>query len=169
VPDFDPGAILEVLERHRVRYVVVGAFAALLQGVGVVTGDLDVTPAADEENLAALAAALTELGGAIRVSAGESVAFWPDARQLARAQVWNLTTRFGDLDLVLAPAAFPQGYEQLAPVAQRVTLADRPVIVAVARLEDVLASKQSAGREKDLASLGLLQAEIERRAADARS
>jgi hypothetical protein len=58
-PDVD--ALLAVLDRHAVRYVVTGSGAALLLGVALRPGDLDVTPALDHENLANLARALAEL------------------------------------------------------------------------------------------------------------
>lgn len=52
-------ALLNVLDAHRVLYVVTGSAAALLHGVPVEPGDLDVTPALDRENLERLAVALT--------------------------------------------------------------------------------------------------------------
>ncbi len=45
-PEFRPEAILEVLERHRVRYVLIGGFAAAIHGSPYVTTDVDITPAA---------------------------------------------------------------------------------------------------------------------------
>ena len=41
----DPLEILRVLERHGVRYVLIGAAAARIAGAPVVTEDIDVTPA----------------------------------------------------------------------------------------------------------------------------
>jgi hypothetical protein len=58
---FDPIPILEVLQRHRVRFIVIGAIAAIAQGSPLPTEDVDVTPARDPENLERLAAALREL------------------------------------------------------------------------------------------------------------
>ena len=40
-PEFDPARILQVLARHDVDYVVIGAMAAMLQGAGP-TMTLDV-------------------------------------------------------------------------------------------------------------------------------
>ena len=54
-------ALLGVLDRHDVRYVVTGSVAALLLGVAVDPGDLDITPALERDNLARLAAALEKL------------------------------------------------------------------------------------------------------------
>ena len=59
-PDIE--ALLGLLDRHGVRYVVTGSVAARLHGVPLEPGDLDVTPASDQENLDRLAAALEEVG-----------------------------------------------------------------------------------------------------------
>jgi hypothetical protein len=55
-------ALLEVLDSQGVRYVVTGSVAALLHGVELSPGDLDITPALDRENLERLARALHDLG-----------------------------------------------------------------------------------------------------------
>lgn len=58
----DVVALAKVLDAHAVRYVVVGSVAALLHGVPLEPGDMDVAPALDRENLERLARALRELG-----------------------------------------------------------------------------------------------------------
>ena len=59
---FDPYALLEALERNRVSYVVVGAFARVVHGTGEVTRGLDIAPSPREDNLRRLAQALNEFG-----------------------------------------------------------------------------------------------------------
>jgi hypothetical protein len=54
----DVPGLLRLLNEHGVRYVVTGSGAAMLHGVDLVPGDLDVTPALDRENLERLAAVL---------------------------------------------------------------------------------------------------------------
>jgi hypothetical protein len=66
-PELDAAAIVSALNRHQVRYVVIGAFAAIAQQAPVpATRDIDLTPEASHENLARLSLALTELGARIR-------------------------------------------------------------------------------------------------------
>ena len=65
--EFDPQAILEVLERHRVSYVLIGGIAAVTRGAQLLTEDVDITPARDAENLGRLAGARRELGASIRI------------------------------------------------------------------------------------------------------
>ena len=43
-PAFDPKAIVEILDRHRVDYVLVGGYAANMHGAVRPTKDIDVTP-----------------------------------------------------------------------------------------------------------------------------
>jgi len=96
---FDPVPILAVLERHRVEYVVVGGYAAVINGATRPTGDIDITPATTEENLARLAAALTELGARIRTDAvPEGLPFGVSAEPLQGVGMLNLRTVYGVLD-----------------------------------------------------------------------
>ncbi len=155
----DPLEILRALERHGVQYVLIGAAAARIAGAPVVTEDIDVTPATDDENLERLAAALRELGARLRTAEPEGVAFPVDARTLAGAEMWTLTTSAGDLDLCFIPAG-TRGYDDLRREASRVRLG-RGLNVTVASLRDVIRSKEAAGRDKDLAQLPLLRRTLE--------
>jgi len=62
----DAPALLEVLERHRVQYIVVGGYAAELRGSVRRTVDVDVVPRTTADNLERLAAALREVQAKIR-------------------------------------------------------------------------------------------------------
>jgi hypothetical protein len=156
--------ILSCLERHRVRYVVIGGLAAILHGSPQVTLDADICPASDSPNLDALAAALREMAARIRAGdAPEGLRFACDAPFLAGVSLLNLVTRFGDLDLSFTPSG-TGGYADLSQRAVSVSIGDFKVPVAA--LEDVIRSKEAANRPKDLRSLPLLRqllAEIRRR------
>lgn len=154
------GELLRVLERHEVRYVVIGAQAAVIHGVPLLTEDLDITPSRDAENLERLAAALHELEPILRTATDpEGVPFPVDAEMLATAETWTLTTRVGDLDLAFLPAG-TQGYEDLRRDAMSVELGDA-LTVQVASLADVIRSKEAAGREKDRMQLPLMRRTLE--------
>jgi hypothetical protein len=153
--EFQPGEILAVLDRHGVAYVLIGGYAALLHGSTLPTTDIDITPRRDRENLTKLVAALNELDARIRVSADdEPLPFRTSPESLSTVTVLNVAPKFGDLDLVVQPAGFPTGYEGLAPDATVETIAG--VDVRVATLDDVIASKEAAGRDKDFIALPLL-------------
>jgi hypothetical protein len=154
------GELLRVLERYEVRYVVIGAQAAVIHGVPLLTEDLDITPSRDPANLERLAAALRELEPILRTATDpDGVPFPVDAEMLATAETWTLTTRVGDLDLAFLPAG-TQGYEDLRRDALSVELGDA-LTVQVASLADVIRSKEAAGREKDRMQLPLMRRTLE--------
>jgi hypothetical protein len=75
--------------------------------------------------------------------------------------MWTLTTRLGDLDLVMSPAG-TGGFQDLSRDADELLVAESPqLIVKVASLADVIRSKEAAGREKDRAALPLLRRTLE--------
>ena len=153
---FRPQRILEVLARHRVQHVVIGAYAAVLAGAAVLTRDVDISPGLDPANLQRLAEALHELHAAIRVPNEQPVPLPADARLLARAEIWNLATDAGDLDISVRPDG-TEGYADLRRAAHRQPL-DDDLYIMVADIRDIIRSKTAAGRAKDLAALPALHA-----------
>lgn len=162
--EFSPQEIFRTLERHGVRYVLVGGVAAVLHGSPHVTTDVDVVPQDGRENLERLSAALREVHARIRV-AGEpdGVPFDHSAESLSRVRVWNLVTDHGDLDLTFVPSG-TRGYDDLVRDARPMTIGG--VAVPVASLADVIRSKEAAGREKDRLTLPVLRRLLEERSAD---
>lgn len=149
--DFAPEKILDVLSEHRVDFVVIGGYAALLHGARRPTRDVDVTPERSKENLGRLAAALESLDAEIRVDGlEEGLPFSTDATALAGMAMLNLTTRYGDLDISMTPDG-TGGYEDLVRGARRVRVGDSAP--QVASLDDVIRSKESASRPKDAEAL----------------
>ncbi len=68
--------------------------------------------------------------------------------------MWNLTCADGEFDISFHPSGFPGGYAELAVNAHRLRVGEVESIVA--DLADVIRSKESAGRPKDLRVLPLL-------------
>jgi hypothetical protein len=147
VPVLDAEELFACLDRHGVRYVLIGGLAAVLHGSPLPTVDADVCPASDPENLTRLASALAELEARIRTpDVPEGVRFPYDATFLGGVAPLNLVTRAGDLDLSFTPAG-TSGFLDLQ--ASAVPMPIRGVTVAVASLEDVIRSKTAANRPKD--------------------
>lgn len=147
VRPLDPERIVTVLARHRVRYVLIGALAARLQGFPRLTADLDITPARDPENLERLAGALRELDARVFTeSVPEGLPFDCSAAMLGRSDLWNLVTEAGRLDVAFAPAG-TEGYDELARGAVRFEVYGGELLAA--RLEDIIKSKEAAGRPQD--------------------
>ena len=97
-PELNAAAIVAALNRHQVRYVIIGAFAAIAQQAPIpATRDIDLTPEASQDNLARLSLALKDLGARIRTEAvPEGLPFSHDAASLAAADVWNLICPDGE-------------------------------------------------------------------------
>jgi predicted nucleotidyltransferase len=158
--EFDPQEIFAALERHGVRFVVIGGVAAILHGASHVTTDVDIVPEEGRDNLARLSAALKELNARIRVvGEPEGIPFDHSAESLTRVRIWNLVTDRGNLDLTFVPSG-TRGYDDLVRDAEPMTV--RGVEVPVASLADVIRSKEAAGRERDRLVLPTLRRLLER-------
>lgn len=146
---FDPAQILATLNRHKVQYVVIGGFGALLHGAPVPpTKDLDVTPASDRENLSRLAAALKELEATLRAPGLiDGVSILLDDKTFERMTTMTFFTKAGAFDASLRPDG-TEGYPDL--VRGAVLVEFKGESTPVAALEDIIRSKTAAGRTKDL-------------------
>ena len=153
---FRPDEILETLERHGVRYVVIDGLAATIHGAPLMTTDADMCPSREGDNIERLAGALRELGARIRApDVPGGLPFACDAVFLSRIDVaLNMITRFGALDVSPTPSA-TGGYRDIAPRSVPVSIAGH--VGAVASLADVICSKEAANREKDRAALPTLR------------
>jgi predicted nucleotidyltransferase len=151
---FDPLAILRTLERHDVRFVVIGGIAGRLWGSTTVTNDLDICYARDTQNLAALADALRELKAKLR-GVDRDVPFITDARTLKAGDHFTFTTTAGSFDVLGTPKG-SGGYESLFRTSTEMDVGG--VHVRVAAIEDLILMKRAAGRPKDLIELEILAA-----------
>ncbi len=154
-PPLDPAGVIAALERHRVRYVVIGGVAAQLHGSPAPTRGLDLTPDRSASNLARLAAALASIEAREWVPGfGYPLQMPMDRRRLAGDRVLLTQTRHGRVDVVPAPHGVPVGYDELEPRARRVSVYGADVTVA--RLDDLVRSHAAAGRGKDKLALSRL-------------
>jgi hypothetical protein len=161
---FAPLDAFEALLAHRVRFVVIGGFAAQLLGSSLLTGDLDVCYARDDENLERLASALRRLHATLR-GAPRNAPFLLDAKTLRMGDRFAFDTKAGALDCLGVPAGIPGGYEELERASQELEIdAHR---VKVASIDDLIRMKRAAARPKDLRvveELGALRDEIDEQA-----
>jgi hypothetical protein len=161
---FAPLDAIEALLGRRVRFVVIGGFAAQLHGSSLLTGDLDVCYDPGEENLVRLAAALRDLHATLR-GAPPDVPFRLDGRTLATGDHFTFDTVAGAFDCLGTPSGIPGGFEELARASDEVEIdAHR---VKIASIDDLIRMKRASGRPKDLRAveeLGALRDEIDERA-----
>ena len=151
---FDPLQILQTLEKHHVRFVIIGGIAGRLWGSTTVTNILDICYGRDRANLDALAAALRELKVKLR-GVDRDLPFIADARSLKMGDTFTFTTIAGSLDCLGTPAG-SGGYEPLARTATKMDVGGIDVLVA--SLEDLIQMKRAAGRPKDLIEVEILSA-----------
>ena len=156
--------MLSALSDGGVRYILIGGMAAVLHGDVGVTVDIDVVPERTDENLQHLADSLRGLGARIRTeSEPEGLAFDCSAeffRSLPPDSIVNMTTEAGDLDVAFCPSG-TSGFDDLQRDAIEIEAADR-LHILVASLEDIIRSKEAAGREKDRLALPRLRRLLDR-------
>ena len=147
-PPFDPYAILAALERRRVSYVVIGAFARVVQGAEEITDGIDLVPAIRAENLRRLALALEDLD-ASRVD-GKPIIL--DETTVRDEPPLELHSPSGELKVVPEPAGTRGGYDDLRRAATREPIGKglRPSVASTADLARMLAA---LGREADMPKL----------------
>jgi hypothetical protein len=155
-PPLQAAELLELLDKHAVRYVVVGGLAATVHGATRVTVDIDLVPEWTDDNLDRLASALREAEAKLQApEARAPIAFPIDARPPRQFEVSTWRTRLGDLDVIIGTPTATRGvlarYEALAPRA--VAREAFGVTILVADLDDIIESKQAPGREADLVAL----------------
>jgi len=128
----------EAFSRYGVRYLFLGKSGAILLGFPDTTQDADLFPAKSRENGESMVHALKELGFQLSNEDVESITRGKHFVQLKNGPF--------DLNLIFAP----DGIETFDEAwSRRVEIDGLPVC----HPDDIIASKQAAGRAKDLESL----------------
>jgi hypothetical protein len=154
---FDPYALFEALERHRVGYVVIGGFARVVHGSGELTRGLDIVPSLREDNLRHLANALED------VSATRAAIEALRTGELAEEAPMNIATSVGRLRVVPRPWG-TRGYDAFRIRANRENLG-RGLRPQIASTVDLVRMLEASTRPRDVERLHRLRRmmELERR------
>ncbi len=146
MPAFDYRQAEEIktaLRRNGVRYLFIGKSGAILLGFPDTTQDADLFVDRDPANGQALVTALRELGFDLTEQQASEIVRGKDFVQLKNGPF--------DVDLVFAP----DGIERFADAWRRhVDVEGFPVC----HIDDIIASKEAAHRERDRESLPRLRA-----------
>jgi hypothetical protein len=135
--------IRDAFNRHGVRYLFIGKSGMILLGFPDTTQDADLFVDKSPENGRALVEALRELGFALNDEQAADIERGKDFIQLKNGPF--------DLDLVFAP----DGIERFSDAWKRhLDVEGFPVC----HPDDIIASKESANRQKDRESLPRLRA-----------
>ena len=141
---FDPYGALQALDRHDVSYIVIGAFARVLQGTEETTRGMDIVPSTREDNIRKLDAALGEMNASEVEGRGLDLA----KAVSSDGQVIRLTTDFGEMKIVPTPEG-TRGYDDLRRGSNREPLG-RGVRPAVASIGDLARMASAYDRERYL-------------------
>jgi hypothetical protein len=144
---FDPYGILLALDRHRVDYVLIGAFARVLQGTEEITRGIDIAPSTRGDNLRRLEGALREMNA----SQTDTQALDLTEAALAEGPVTDLATDYGEIKVIPTPEG-TRGYDDLRRAANREPLG-RGVRPPVASIGDLARMASAFDRERSLAQV----------------
>jgi hypothetical protein len=145
-PDFKE--LLSVLNAHRVKYLVIGAYAVSIYAQPRATKDLDILVKADPENAEAVFAALAQFGaplqGLTTADFAEPGPFFRMGREPVGVDI--LTAIQG----VEFDEAWPRRVEEIvdSPSGLRASFISS---------EDLIAAKLAAGRPQDLADVDAIR------------
>lgn len=148
--------ILEVLNRHRVEYIVVGGVAAVIRGAPITTFDLDTLVRVEPSNAERLHQALSELEARYREHQKILI---PSMKDILAGGHMLLMTRAGPLD-VLGFVGDGRSYEDMLSASSEVAMAVGAV--RVLNLRELVRQKKALGRPKDRAVVELLETVLRR-------
>ncbi len=153
----DFGALVRLLTREGVEFILVGGAAATAHGSVRLTRDLDIVYHRRSENLARLAACLAPRRPYLR-GAPPGLPFQFDRDTLQRGLNFTLTTDLGALDL-LGEITGGGGFEELLPHSVQLTLYG--VECWCLGLRHLIQVKRAAGRPRDLEAVAELEVLLE--------
>jgi predicted nucleotidyltransferase len=138
-------SLLVALQRHAVRFILIGGVAMRGHGSSHLTDDVDLYYARDPDNLAALAEALAPLHPRLR-GADPDLPFRWDLRTLRAGLNFTFDTDAGAVDL-LGEVPGVDSFEGVWERSDEMELLG--TAVRIASLSDLIAMKRAAGRPKD--------------------
>jgi predicted nucleotidyltransferase len=149
--------IFRVLDKHQVKFIIVGGVCAVLHGAPITTFDLDLVHARTPVNLQFLMNALMDLDASYR---GHPKQIKPDIESLASPGHHLLITRFGPLDL-LGTIEKDLGYADLIGHSEEIQIEN--LAFRILRLEYLIEIKEETSREKDRLILTILKHTLKER------
>jgi hypothetical protein len=156
VPDLE--GLLQRLLEHRVRFVVIGGFAAVAHGVSLLTQDVDICCPFTVSNLLRLQEALAAIHPVHRMTP-MALPLQLDRRSAKNFKSLYLKTDLGELDCLSAVAGLG-GYPEVKRASRRVRLGSRYCYIL--GLEGLIRAKVSLGRPRDREAVRQLKAIQER-------
>ena len=132
------------LEKHSVKYVVIGGIASVLHGVPRATFDLDILIEADERNVKNLLAAFFDAG------LGTADLITPEELLKNEITVFKDSVRI-DVQTFTPGLVFREAWEN------KDTIKNQDYTLFILSRQDLIRSKTAAGREVDMEDVRILQ------------
>ena len=152
---FDPYGTLAALERERVSYVVIGAFARVIEGTDEITYGIDITPSTKEENLRRLDAALVSINAHRADGSAPSIG----ATDFDVVRVVDLLSDFGEVKIVPVPEG-TRGFDDLRRDVRHEPIG-RGLRPPIASLDDLARMLGALHRDQDIPRLIMTRRLIE--------
>ena len=152
--------ILEILNKYKVEYIVVGGVAAVIQGAPITTFDLDTLVRVEGGNAERLLKALSKLEACYRE---HQTPLKPTKEDVMAGGHMLLMTRAGPLD-VLGFIGSGRRYEDLISVSSEIGMTVGTL--RVLDLEELIRQKKILDRPKDRAVADLLEEALRSRSTD---
>jgi hypothetical protein len=152
-------ALISLLAKSRIEFIIVGGAAATAHGSARLTQDLDVVYRRTEENISRLVQALAPYKPYLR-GAPPGLPFNLDERTISSGLNFTLTTNIGALDL-LGEITGGGRYDELLPHSIPLRLYN--VECLCLGLERLIYVKRAAGRPKDLEVIAELETILDER------
>jgi hypothetical protein len=143
----DLNLLLETLLTHKLDFLVVGGFAAVVHGSSHVTKDLDITMLMTQENVDQLRSALKKFDPHHRMNPSHKPSFLDEPKTTSDLSNIYLETTAGILDVVTLEKNLGS-FEDLKSRAMKVNLFGYDCFVL--SLDDLIQVKKTMGRPKDL-------------------
>ncbi|MHB9111046.1 MAG: nucleotidyltransferase domain-containing protein [Thermoleophilia bacterium] len=153
--------ILRALQKHGVRYLILGGAAVNLHGVPRMTADLDITVDISAQNVEALVEALAESGMKVSLpldptglSDAEQRREWRQEKHLEALtfQSAGSGAPYREVDIVIEP---PLDFEEMYEARTWLEIDD--IRVDLVSLSHLIEIKSNLGREQDLADVKALK------------
>lgn len=151
--------IFKALNKHKVRYLVVGGVAVNLHGIQRATADLDLIVALDVENLGKFVKTMNSLGFRPKVPVAaedfcnpENRKRWKDEKGMKVFSFYDPRDPFVPVDIFVYE---PMPFDEMN--SRRELRRAFDISIPIASIDDLIILKTEAGRPKDMYDLDALK------------
>jgi len=147
----DVSEFLSILERHEVRYLIVGGEAVIYYGHARLTGDIDIFYERTAENVRRLYAALNEFW------LNDIPGITSEDELMQKGTIFQFGVPPNRIDLIneIEAVGFEKAWED--KVRESLSYKNREVTIYYIGLKELIKNKKAVGRYKDMEDLAFLK------------